>query len=143
MANIGFGDGKHQQIGKASKAKLLVVDEDVSDMCEYCGTLRQRGYQVHCVRSYAEGAACLDHEPVDLVIVSQGSPAFEGRHVLERAIEKDRHKPVLVLTRAVDMNCYLEAMQLGACDYLEKPVSAASLGEFVRTHLQPQPQIRG
>jgi len=143
MASIGFGDRKNQRREEPSKAKLLVVDEDVRDVCEYCGMLRQRGYEVHCVRSYAEGAACLDHEPVDMVIVSQGSAAFEGRRVLERAIEKDRHKPVLVLTRSADMNCYLEAMQLGACDYLEKPVSAASLGEFVRTHLQPQPRIQG
>jgi DNA-binding NtrC family response regulator len=143
MTSIGFGDRKNQQEVEAPKAKLLLVDEDVSDMCKYCGMLRQRGYEVHCVRSYTEGAACLDHEPVDMVIVSQGSPAFEGRHVLERAIEKDRHKPVLVLARSADMNCYLEAMQLGACDYLEKPVSAASLGEFVRTHVPPQPRIQG
>lgn len=137
MAKIGLGGGENQQTGDFPKAKLLVVDEDVSDICEYCGMLRQHGYDVCCVDSYAEGAACLDSGPVDMVIVSQGSPAFEGKRVLERAIEKDRHKPVLVLARSVDMNCYLEAMQLGACDYLEKPVSAGSLEEFVRTHLPP------
>jgi hypothetical protein len=69
VANIGFGDGKSQQIGAFSKAKMMVVDEDVNDICGYCGMLRQRGSEAHCVSSYAEGAACLNDERVDMVIV--------------------------------------------------------------------------
>jgi DNA-binding NtrC family response regulator len=135
MRNAGFGDGNSCQEATTPKAKLLVVDEDLRDMCEYCLMLRERGYEVHCVGSYAEGEACLASEAVDLVIVSQGSAAFEGRCVVERAIEKDRHLPVLVLARSVDMGCYLEAMQLGAFDYLEKPVSASEVLRLVATHV--------
>jgi len=43
-----------------------------------------------------------------------------------------------VLTRSVDMNCYLEAMQLGAVDYLEKPLPPAQFLRIVETHLRPQ-----
>jgi two-component system response regulator (stage 0 sporulation protein F) len=136
MANIGFGDGKHQQVGEGPKAKLLVVDEDFGDMCEYCEILRRADHEVHCVSSYAEGVACLDGRPIDLVIVSQGSPAFEGRRVVERAIEKASHTPILVLARSVDMNGYLEAMQLGAFDYLEKPISAKEILKLVGTHVR-------
>lgn len=136
--NPGLGNTGSCEEAAIPKAKLLVVDEDLRDMCDYCGMLRERGYEVHCVCSYAEGTACLNREPVDLVIVSQGSPAFEGRHVVERAIEKDRRIPVLVLTRSVDMNCYLEAMQLGAFDYLEKPVSASQVLKLVATHFRSQ-----
>jgi FixJ family two-component response regulator len=55
---------------------------------------------------------------------------------VERAIEKDRRIPVLVLARSVDMGCYLEAMQLGAFDYLEKPVSASEVVRLVATHIR-------
>jgi DNA-binding response OmpR family regulator len=113
-----------------------VVDEDTADACEDCTLLRQYGFEVHRLCSYAGGAACVWKEPVDLVIVSQGSPAFEGRCVVERAIEKDRNTPVLVLARSVDMGCYLEAMQLGAFDYLEKPISASHVLKFVATHIR-------
>jgi DNA-binding NtrC family response regulator len=113
-----------------------VVDEDLRDACEYCSMLRRRGYEVQCVCSYARGAACVWNDPVDLVIVNQGSPAFEGRCVVERAIEKDRHTPVLVLARSADMNCYLDAMQLGAFDYLEKPVTAGEILKLVTTHVR-------
>jgi DNA-binding NtrC family response regulator len=136
MMNPGVGNGNSCEEAAVRKAKLLVVDEDLRDMSEYCGMLRERGYEVHCVCSYAEGASCLNCEPVDLVIVSQGSPAFEGRRVMERAIEKDRRITVLVLARSVDMGCPLEAMKLGAFDYLEKPVSAGEMLTLVATHIR-------
>lgn len=115
---------------------VLLVEEDRSDMFQYCALLRRRGYQVCCSCSYAEGEVCLANGPVDFVVVSQGSPAFEGRCILQRAIEKDRHTPVLVLARSVDMNCYLEAMQLGAFDYLEKPISATEILKLVAAHIR-------
>lgn len=78
------------------------------------------------------------------MVVSQGSQAFEGRTVLERAMQLDRRRPVLVLTRCMSMQCYLEAMQLGAVDYIEKPVPPAELLRFVRTHVaSTEFRIRG
>ena len=44
----------------------------------------------------------------------------------------------MVLTRCVDMQCYLEAMQMGAVDYLEKPLSDAEIVHLVETHLRSQ-----
>ena len=70
------------------------------------------------------------------MVVSQGSQAFEGRRVLDRATQLDRRRPVLVVTRLTNMQCYLEAMQLGAVDYLEKPVPPADLLRFVHAHVQ-------
>jgi len=128
-----------QKVGRrptAPMGNVVVVDDDYTDMCEYCRVLQQVGYAVRCYSSYKEGKTCLDNGPVSLVIVSQGSPAFEGREVLQRAIEKDRHTPVLVLARSVEMGCYLEAMQLGAFDYLEKPVSASQLLKLVTSHIR-------
>jgi DNA-binding NtrC family response regulator len=45
---------------------------------------------------------------------------------------------VVVLTRCLEMNCYLEAMQLGAVDYLEKPLAPAEFEHLVTTHCQPR-----
>jgi DNA-binding NtrC family response regulator len=44
----------------------------------------------------------------------------------------------VVLTRCLEMNCYLEAMQLGAVDYLEKPLAPAEFEHLVTTHCQPR-----
>jgi two-component system C4-dicarboxylate transport response regulator DctD len=77
-----------------------------------------------------------------LVVVSQGSPKFEGRAVLERAVQIDLSLPVLVVARCLDMPCYLEAMQLGAVDYLAEPITVQELGRAVETHLKSRSALK-
>lgn len=117
------------------RGKVLLVEPDSRERQYYSAILRQRGFEVCACASYPEGVQYLNDGPIDLVVIYQGSSAFEGRMLLERATVIDRRMPVLVLTRAVDMNCYLEAMQLGAVDYLEKPLTPAEIVRVVETHL--------
>ena len=120
----------------ATHGKVLLVEPDSRDRQYYSGILRQRGFEVFACASFLEGLKCLDSGPIDLVVLSQGSNAFEGRALLERAVTIDRRLPVVVLTRAVDMSCYLEAMQLGAVDYLEKPLGPEEVLHLVTNHLR-------
>jgi len=117
--------------------KVLLVDEDLRDLHYYAAILQGHGHEFRIIPSYAEGWLALEKEHFDFVIINQGSREFEGRALLQRAIEIERHLPVLVLTDCLDMGCYLEAMQLGAADYLEKPVLAAELMRLIETHVRP------
>lgn len=116
--------------------KLLLVDEDASDLDYYTEVLRYLGYNVRPVGSYASAAATLGRERFDLVIVDQGTSNFEGRAVLSRAVEIDRHVPVLVLTRVVDADCCIEALGAGAYEYVQKPLTAAEVRELVGDYLK-------
>ena len=58
--------------------------------------------------------------------------------MLEQAIAIDRHTPVLVLTRCIDMPSYLDAMQLGAIDYVEEPATRSELVRLLEAYLRPQ-----
>ena len=104
------------------RQRVLLVDEEARDLEKYARNLRDRGLVVRACSSYEEGEHFLERESFDLVIVDQGGPAFEGRAVAARSIMKDRRVPVLVTTRHHHMAAYMEAMQLGAADYLEKPI---------------------
>jgi len=117
--------------------KVLLVDEDLRDLQYYATVLLGQGPDVRIVPSYVEGWMALEKEHFDCVILSQGSREFEGRVVLQHAIEIERHLPVLVLTACLDMGCYLEAMQLGAADYLEKPVLPSEFVRLIQTHIRP------
>ena len=66
---------------------------------------------------------------------TRGEILFEGKDVVMRALELNRSIPVLVLARNSDMENYLEAMQLGAADYLEMPVAPEEFMRVLRTHL--------
>ena len=120
------------------KPRVLVVDDDLNDLLYYSAILQHEGYEVRSLASYKEGASCVDRETFDLVIVSQGTAAFEGRSVLARAFQRNLNIPVFVLSRSSDIDCYLEAMQMGAFDYREKPLAASELAEMVARHLQTQ-----
>ena len=120
------------------RGRILLVDEDERDLRYFATLLGRMGYSVRALMSYREAAGCLEHEHFDFVIVSQGSPAFETYDVVQRALARDRHTPVVVLTRCLEMNCYLEAMQLGAVDYVEKPLAPVEFERLVKTHCQPR-----
>jgi len=109
---------------RMATGKILLVDEDTNDLQLYASLLRDQGHLVDCCTTYIEGAERLERGWYDLIILSQGGRSFEGQPLLERAIELDRHRPVLVLTRSVDMRSYLDVMYLGAHDYMEKPFVA-------------------
>lgn len=105
------------------RGKVFVVNEDRGDLAHYRAMLQRTGWRVVTCGSYPEAMVCLESEPFDLVVVSQGGCAFEGRPALMRAIDLNRERPVVVVTRSLDIGCYLEAMRLGAADYMEEPVS--------------------
>ncbi len=119
-----------------TKGTVLLVDEDRDDLRFFRAILREQGYEVRGSESFEEGTRLLDSEAFDFIIVSQGSPRFEGRRVLERVNQIDRHLPIMVVARCLDMKCYLEAMQLGAVDYLAQPVSAQDFERVVDSHVR-------
>ena len=110
-----------------SKGRVFVVDEDRGDLAYYRSILQRAGWTVVACSSYMEALGFLRSESFDLVVVSQGGCSFEGRTALEYATMIDRKRPVLVVARSLDMGCYLEAMRLGAVDYLEGPVPEMEL----------------
>ena len=120
------------------RQSVLLVDEDAKNLKHFTARLERMGYSVRAFADYREAEGCLEHEHFDFVIVSQGSPAFETHHLVELALARDRCTPVVVLTRCVQMNCYLEAMLLGAADYLEKPLTTAEFERVVTTYCKPR-----
>jgi DNA-binding response OmpR family regulator len=119
--------------------RLLLVDDTMEDLLYYTAILQHLNYEVRPCASYTEAANLFARENFDLVIVSQGGNKFEGRQVLARAIEADRNTPVLVLTPLPDMACYIEAMQMGAFDYVQKPLCPSEVAEIVKRHVRGTP----
>ena len=133
MARVANSEFKFQP-SSALRGYALLVDEDAKDLKHFTTLLRLLGYSVQAFMNYREAERCLEHEHFDFVIVSQISPAFETRRLVEFALARDRDTPVVVLSRFLQMRCYLEAMRLGAVDYLEKPLTISEFERVVTTH---------
>ena len=119
------------------RGTALIVDRDAADLQSYAAVLRGMGFEVKTYLDFGEAARSLEQESADFVLVSQGSPAFEGQGVVQKALAHDRHTPVVVVASHLDLGCYLEAIQLGAADYLEKPLSPAEVEHLVTTYRRP------
>jgi len=117
--------------------KVLLVEEDLNDLRVYASSLEQYGYDLRTCARYSDGVRALERERFDFIIVGQGGPAFEGRMVLDYARRLDRPAPILVVTRCPGMKCYMEAMELGALDYIEKLHSPSQFAQVVETYLRP------
>ena len=115
---------------------VLLVAED-SEHLEHIRRITQgMGYSIHVCNSYADGVRELESGAFAFIIVGQGSRFFEGRCVVERAIKINRRLPVVVVARQLEMECYLEAMQLGAADYVAEPSVGAEIAQILHNHLR-------
>jgi len=112
---------------------VLVIDEDLEQL-EWVGKVIQGiVYSIQGCSSYVEGMRQLVSGTFDVIVVGQGSRNFEGRCVLEGATAFNRRLPVVVVARHLEMRCYLEAMQLGAADYLAGAFGSAEIARVMRT----------
>ncbi len=138
MRPRGTNQKESTQPLRVPRAKALLVHEDPGDLQYYFNMFEGYGYRVRACNSYQEAVRCLADEVFDFVMVSQGTPNFEGSCVLKRATETNRSLPVLVVARCLDMGCYLEAMQLGAVDYLVEPLTVLEIGRVLENHPRVQ-----
>lgn len=134
----GTGNGKRIISGPLNgRKRILLVDDDAVNLQFYRVILEHEGYKVKTSESFTAGARLLEEEPFDMVVVGQGGDAFEGRPILERAMQIDSGRPVAVMARRPDPRCYVEAMNLGAVDYREKTTDASEFVAVIADHLQP------
>jgi DNA-binding NtrC family response regulator len=115
--------------------KVLVVDEDVRDLSNHAILLEADGFEVVKCDSYETAIRSIEKEDLDLALVDQGSPAFECGVVLRYLRRFNPSTPFVVSARFADMKCYLQALELGAVDYLLKPISAEQMNWVCQTCL--------
>jgi DNA-binding NtrC family response regulator len=127
---------------RAPKAKALLVGEDPEDFQYYASILEVCGYDVRACNTFQEGVLRLSAEVYDFVVVSQGTPGFQGRDVLKRAVETNQSLPVLVVARYLDADYCMEAMELGAADYLIEPVTVSVMIRVLESHPPTQGRAR-
>jgi len=94
-------------------------------------TLRERlsreGYQIAEAGSGEEGLRTLDEEEADLVLLDYKLPDTDGVEVLRRIREMGRDTAVILMTAFSTVTSAVEAIKLGAYDYLDKPVDHEAL----------------
>jgi DNA-binding NtrC family response regulator len=124
-------EGVHQRaevgVKNAARPHILLVSEDEENLARYRRLLSGLKGEIITSGSYSDAAEILGRQAFDLVVVGQGTPAFEGCRVLQRARELHLNVPIVVISRVADMDCYIRAMELGAVDYFESVTTPRQL----------------
>ncbi len=116
--------------------KILLVEDTEELACLYRGYLADEAIDLEHV---ASGHAALDRlaaAPPAVVILDLNLPDMDGREVLSRIAADNLATCVLVITAYGDVEVAVEAMRLGACDFLTKPFTAKRLRRALDSVLQ-------
>jgi DNA-binding NtrC family response regulator len=106
---------------------LLLVDDDQEFLDTHAAWFRQRGYYVETATSGAEALALTERRQFDVAVVDLAMGGLSGLEVLERLKSSAAECEVIILTGKATVETAVQAMKLGACDYVTKPVRMAEL----------------
>ncbi len=105
---------------------LIVDDEDV--VCGSCERLLMaEGYEVDTCQNPLEGLRLAEHKPYDLVLVDLKMPEISGMEFLKRVKGIRPDAEVVIMTGFAEISTAIEAIKLGAADYIPKPFSPDQL----------------
>ncbi len=118
------------------KAKLLVIDDDVSlrRVLEY--NLQESGYDVTAAASGEEGLRLFAELSPALVITDMKMPGMDGMQVLQAVKARSPEALVIIITAFGTVDVAVEAMKAGAYDYITKPFNRDELRLTVAKALQ-------
>ncbi len=120
-----------------------MVVEDEREIRRFVRTaLEGEGYRVFEADTVARGLVEAGTRKPELIILDLGLPDGDGLDLI-RGVRAWSSLPIIVLSARVDERDKVEALDLGANDYLSKPFGIAELLARVRATLRRQPQVGG
>jgi two-component system response regulator PilR (NtrC family) len=116
--------------------RILVVDDERSMREMLQIVLRREGYEVLLAENGRAAIDLLEREPVDILISDIKMPDLSGVDVLRAAKKIDQDILGIMITAFASTETAVEAMRLGACDYLSKPFDIDLLKMKVREKIE-------
>lgn len=120
--------------------KILVVDDDVA-FCTMLQTfLKKKGFEVTSTFTGKEAFETIDKHSFDVIITDIRLPDSDGMKILKKSKEKSFDTQVILMTGYTDIKTAVNAMKLGAYDYIGKPINPDELLRTVEGALSKKEQ---
>ena len=127
----------------ALRGTILVCDDDGDYRQAIVRALQQEDHQVIAASDGTSGLQRLAEEAVDIVVTDLQMPGADGIEILRAATALSPPVPVLIMTGYASAETAVEAMKLGALDYIIKPVDMQDLQLGVHQALQRRRMFQG
>ncbi len=112
--------------------KVLLVDDEEDFLEVLAERMTSRGIEVSTATSATEAIRIAENESFDAIIVDLMMPEMDGLEALKLIKEKKPESQVILLTGHATVDKGIEAMKLGAIDFLEKPADLSQLTEKIK-----------
>ncbi len=106
---------------------ILIIDDEPLMRLSMVDALKELGYQVASAANGAEGRDCLTRGTFDIMITDLRLPGGDGLALLQACKQRSPKTEVIVITAHGSAETAIEAMKLGAYDYITKPFSMEEL----------------
>jgi len=126
-----------------TSANILVVDDNKDNSDLLCRILSRQGFNVKSASNGSEALQYIQNEEFDCILLDIMMPVMDGIQTLEhlKSNEKFRHIPIIVISAIDDIENVVKCIELGAEDYLFKPVNKVILNARVSASLEKK-QLR-
>jgi DNA-binding NtrC family response regulator len=115
---------------------ILIVD-DQEEIREVCLKLvHSLGYQGTTVATAGEALKLMEETPADILLTDIRLPDMSGIDLLRRVRERHPSLPVLIMTAYASVGTAVQAMKLGAADYITKPFDSEELRILLDAHVR-------
>ena len=118
------------------EARVLVVDDEKSMRELLAITLQKAGYEVTLADGGAAAIEAIRRDPFDAVITDLRMPKVDGLQVLRAAKEQSPDMSVIMVTAMASTETAVEAMKLGAYDYITKPFKLDEVNLIIKNALE-------
>jgi DNA-binding NtrC family response regulator len=123
------------------KQVILVVEDDPTVGESIRHLLKKRGYSIHLASNGKEGFQLFRQGPVDLVITDLVMPKMDGIELLEAVKKLSPETEVIVISAQGTIEKAVQAMKLGAFDFIEKPINPRVISLVVERALEKRTLI--
>lgn len=123
---------------KANKSRILVVDDSTTNITLLEAVLEDKGYQIIKAQNVHDALESIKREIPDLILLDLLIPKISGFDFFEQ-LRKDKKTssiPVIVISALTDKKSENKAIELGAIDFISKPVDIPYLIKRVESILQ-------
>ena len=116
--------------------KILIVDDEGSVRRTLSILLKRKGYSIDAASSVPEALRMMDNTCYDLVITDLKMPGMGGIELLKRIKKSAPDIEVMILTAYGSIQSAVEAIKIGAYDYLTKPIEPKEIAIRVKNALE-------
>ncbi len=115
-----------------SQEKILIVDDEENERTGLAELIAAWGYRTETARDGLEGLEKTASWGPDLIITDLKMPRLDGMGLLERLAEQPQTVAVILLTAQGSVDSAVQAMKMGAYDYIQKPVDVPRLRNILQ-----------